>query len=193
MKLDRLQPEAFAAGSSLTVVETKETGTAALVLSLPSESLLFQYKANATFVFRNQKRADGIVLQPTDSGWQALLVELKRTVRPKSWGIIKLQWVGAWHHALALAGVLEVNLTPKAELMVGYQRAVMGRATTDPILLKMTIDPVVAKDQHEALVAYEEWETGQARLDDLGCLAFIKVALDDGGNGHWSPERASLA
>lgn len=191
MKLDRLQREAFAEGRSLTIIETEETGTAALVLSLPSESILFCYKANTRFVFRNQKRADGILLQPTDSGWQALLVELKRTVRPNSWRTIKLQWIGAWHHALALAGVLEVNLTPKVELMVGYHRAVMGHATTDPILLKMTIDPVVAEDQHDALVAYEEWETGQALLDDLGCLPFFKVALDAAGNGHWSPERAS--
>jgi hypothetical protein len=174
MKLERLEAEAYTSGRVLEVKETADDGKACLQLSLDRDAVLFQYPQQRSLIFANRKRADGILLERTEQGWQATLIELKRTVRPSSWKKAKAQWAGAWHHALALAGVLEVRLAPEVTFILGYSIDKMGAHLPDPVLLKTDVD---------TLIAYEEWQRGAVSLDDHGEVPVICVGLDEAGNG----------
>lgn len=178
MKLDRVISEYVRQGVELVVKETAEDGMADLTLKLPRESLLFQYKPNIQFVFSNRKRADGILFLPDGKGkWSLLLVELKRTVGSGNWESIKLQWHGAWMHAIALAAVLEIVLTDQVEVMVGYRQAKLGGENTDPILLK---------SEGATLTAHREWDLANLELVELGKVVFHRCQLNKHGLGEFS-------
>lgn len=53
MKLDRLEKEAYAAGSVLNVDETADDGQASLRLTLAREAVLFQYQQQKSLIFAN--------------------------------------------------------------------------------------------------------------------------------------------
>jgi len=173
MKIDRLFPDYCWQGTSLTVREMAEDGYAELVLQLPKNGLLLQYKPNLQFVFKNRKRADGIVFYPVgDTAWGMLLVELKRTVNSgKKWQDIKLQWHGAWLHGIAIAAVLGIRLAGRVEVMVAYRNHHMGAQLPDPILLKQNID--------DATQAQTEWATGKVDLPELGQINLHRQQLDE--------------
>jgi hypothetical protein len=172
MQIDRLKPEYCKQGKHLHVYETTDDGYADLLLELPEGSLLLQYKSNLNFIFKNPKRADGIIFFPLETGvWGLLLVELKRSVKSAGkWQDIKQQWHGAWLHGLAIAGVLGIKLADRVEVMVAYRTHHMGSQMPDPILLKLNT-------QH-ATEAQAEWQTGEVVLPELGPVKLHRQALD---------------
>lgn len=175
MKLERFQADCFSQGATLTVKEMAEDGFAELSITLPAAGVLFQYKPNLQFVFRNRKRADGILFYPADSTtWHVLLIELKRTVSSGKWGDIKLQWHGAWLHAQALAAVLGIRLSDQVEVVAGYRDHRMAENMPDPILLKAG---------GSAWAAHHEWAQGRAELDELGPTRLHRQVLDENGLG----------
>lgn len=177
MKIDRIQPEYYQQGSSLTVKEMVEDGFAELELKLPKDGVLFQYKQQIQFVFQNRKRADGIVFYPDGKGtWAVLLVELKRTVNTGKWESIKLQWHGAWLHSIALAAVLDIKLSGRVDVMAGYREHVMDANMTDPILLKV---------RGSDFIANSEWRIGIVQLQDVGSVAFHRCQLNEQGLGEF--------
>jgi hypothetical protein len=171
MKLDRFNRSCFEQGEALAVVETVEDGQARLLLKTEAKSLLFQFSANKQYIFKNPKRADGIVFFPDGPGtWGILLVELKRTVSYRTWEDIKLQWHGAWLHALGIAGVLELQLSGRVEAMVCYRHEKLSLDHTDAVLLK--VPATHAFDQ------MNEWSARQVELEELGSTRVHTVALD---------------
>jgi len=174
MKLDRVETDAAtkeAAGGKLVVIEREESGEARLTLNLKCEGVLFQYSHNKSFVFSNKKRADGILFFQEESGWKVLIIELKRTVKAKEWSKVKEQWHGAWHHALALSGVLEAAFTRPPRFLLAYRKAGISEDSADPVLLK----------EPEAALAFIEWNNGLAEIEEIGAIAFEKVPLDENG------------
>jgi hypothetical protein len=179
MKVDRLLSAYCWQGTSLTVREMAEDGYAELVLQLPKDGLLLQYKPNLQFVFKNRKRADGIVFFPVnDKAWGVLLVELKRAVNSgNKWQDIKLQWHGAWLHSVAIAAVLGITLAGRVEVMVAYRNHHMAEQLPDPILLKLNIA--------DATLAQVEWASGRVNLPELGPTTLHRQQLDEvTGIGH---------
>lgn len=181
MKTERINPAYFWRGSNLTVREMAEDGFAELALQLPQDSLLLQYKPNLQFIFKNQKRADGIVFFPVnDTAWGLLLVELKRTVNSgQKWQDIKLQWHGAWLHAVAIAAVLGIKLSGRVEVMVAYRAHHMGDQMPDPILLK--------QNTNGANQAQTEWRTGSVHLSEVGHVTLHRQQLHhETGKGSYA-------
>ena len=103
------------------------------------------------------------------------LIELKKQVTFGKWPQIKQQWHGAWLHALAIAGVLEISLTEKVQCVVGYRTEKLGQNNPDPILLK-------AHSGSQSTL--REWETNSAELHELGQVQFMPVQLDENGYGE---------
>jgi len=181
MQIERLLPDYCWQGTSLTVREMAEDGYAELILQLPKDGLLLQYKPNLQYVFKNRKRADGIVFYPVNDGtWGMLLVELKRTVNSgNKWQDIKSQWHGAWLHGIAIAAVLGIKLAGRVEVMVAYRHHHMGAQLPDPILLKQNIN--------DTTQAQTEWVTGQVNLPELGQTILHRQPLDEvTGIGHYA-------
>jgi hypothetical protein len=179
MKLDRFNRSYFEQGEALAVVENVEDGQACLLLNTYPESLLFQFPANKQYVFKNPKRADGIVFFPDGQDtWGILLVELKRTVSSRTWEDIKLQWHGAWLHALGIAGVLELQLSGRVEVMVGYRHEKLSLDHADAILLKVP--------STHAFAQMNEWAARQIELEELGSTPVHTIALDPvSGEGQY--------
>ena len=173
MKIERLLPDYCWHGTCLTVRETAGDGYAELILQLPMDGVLFQYNPNVQFVFKNRKRADGIVFYPlTDGSWGMLLIELKRTVNiGNKWQDIKSQWHGAWLHGIAIAAVLGIRLAERVEVMVAYRKHNMGSQLPDPILLKQNIN--------ESAQAQTEWITGKVNMPELGQIILHRQQLDE--------------
>jgi hypothetical protein len=178
MKLDRVVSDYFNCGTELIVKETAEDGEAHLTLRFSQEAVLFQYKPNIQFVFANRKRADGIIFLPDGKGkWNLLLIELKRSIGNSTWELIKKQWHGAWLHAIALAGVLEITLTGRVKVMAGYRQAKLGDENADPILLK---------SGGAALTANHEWKSGTVPVAELGQVSLHRCQLNEHGLGEFS-------
>lgn len=178
MKIERIQADYFSQGASLTVKEMAEDGFAELALLLPQNGLLLQYNSNIQFIFKNRKRADGIVFFPDNKGvWVVLLVELKKTVTPKNWDAIKLQWHGAWLHAIALAAVLDIKLSGQVEVMAGYRQHKMGSNMTDPILLK---------SGGSVFNADCDWHAAKVQLPEVGHVTLHRCQLDAQGYGSFA-------
>lgn len=175
MKLDRFQPETYQHGKHLTARESSDRGRAELTIRLDGEGVLFQYNANTRFIFRNQKRADGLLFCLDQPGrWSVALIELKRTVRLKEWDTIRHQWDGAWLHALAIAAVLGVDLSSTVRCILGYRCEKLASANPDPVLLKTP----------DGARAYREWHAKRVRLPELGDVGFELVLLDAQGLGE---------
>jgi len=179
VKTNRLSSESYEKGSSLCVIETEETGQSTLKVELPQEGILFQYSHKIHFIFKNKRRADGILFTKSETGWDLFVVELKKTVKTKEWRKIKEQWHGAWLHAMALSGVLEAPLSKKIRFVVAYQNERVVQESPDPVFLKM----VGRKMPQEVL----EWRKNKAELDELGEVSFEKIRLDECGTGVFRP------
>lgn len=173
MKLERVEKTAATEGTNLEVLETEESGYARLSLDLGGKGVLFQYPQNNNFVFSNKKRADGILFLQRENGWEVLIIELKKTVKMKEWMKIKEQWHGAWLHALALSGVLEVSFIRPPRFLVAYRKDGIDENAPDPILLKSP----------ENAQAFFEWGDGRAVLNEIGEVLFEKAPLDEEGRG----------
>jgi len=120
MKTERFQKEAWSQGRQLKAIEKANDGFAEMTLNLKTIGVLFQYPPNTSFIFSNLKRADGILFQQEEGNrWGITLIELKKQVKSKEWCKIKQQWHGAWLHAKAIAGVLEIALSDKVQCVIG--------------------------------------------------------------------------
>lgn len=175
MKIDRLSPETYKQGMCLSVVETEEAGQSKLEVLLPQAGVLFQYSSKIHFIFKNKRRADGILFVKSAKRWDLFVIELKKTVKPKEWQKIKEQWHGAWLHAMALSGVLGASLSGNIRFVVAFQNDRIIKESPNPVFLKMS-----GKTFPQGVV---EWGKGKVVLEELGEVAFEKVQLDERGEG----------
>lgn len=176
MKLKRVRQASYSLGSTLVAKEQNSEGIAELTIDLQQDGVLFQFASKTQYIFSNGKRADGMLFQPEQDGnWSVTLIELKKQVKYKEWENIKLQWHGAWLHALAIAGALEICLSDKVQGVVGYRAEKLGTNSPDPIQSKLNI---------QAIKAQNEWVERKAILDEIGEISFIPVQLDENGYGQ---------
>lgn len=176
MKAARFQREAFSQGRSVKAIEKANDGFAEMTINMKTEGLLFQYSPNTRFIFSNPKRSDGILFQQEeDDRWSATLIELKRQVKLQAWSEIKQQWHGAWLHAMAIAGAMEIRLSAKVQCVIGYRNERLGLNNPDPVLLKTNAD---------SQRAYREWNARCIELDDVGKVSLTQVQLDENGFGE---------
>lgn len=162
MQIDRLLPGYYCSDSSLTVFEMAEDGCVKLELHLRTGDLLLQYKSNIQFVFKNLKRAGGIVFfEAVTRSWNMLFVERKRKVNDgQKWQDIKSQWHDAWLHGIALAAMLGIQLAGRVDVLLDYLHHHMGYQLPNFVLLKQNI--------HQANRAQMECLVRKVNLPALG-------------------------
>lgn len=96
---------------SFHLIEKDESGKADLQIDLSAPCILFRDLENKKLqYFKNQKCADYVMFEKVEDTWCIHIFEFKRTVTPQKWEDIKLQFAGALQNALALEGVLDVDV-----------------------------------------------------------------------------------
>lgn len=97
---------------SFHLIETGE-GEADLEVSFSHSCVLFRDLEHKKLqYFQNKKCADYVIFENRGDSWYIHIFELKRTVTSTNWKEIKLQFMGALQNALALAGVIGIEIDP---------------------------------------------------------------------------------
>lgn len=182
MKIDRISKDYYSIGTELWAEEKEQTGKARIKIKLPDEGILFQYDHKIAFLFDHKKRADGIVFAKNSEGWALFILEIKKTVGDTEWRKIKDQWYGAWLHAKAISGILELDFPKNVSFVVAYEKERLVKESSDPILLKVQIQ----ENRPEEGKKYLEWTQSKAELSEIGDVSFKKISLKD-GEGLFEP------
>lgn len=104
------------------LTEKEKQGSASLQIELRYPCILFHgLEKKKPQYFKNQKCSDYVMFEYAKDHWLLHIFELKRSVGISEWKRMKEQFLGALQNALALAGVLhiEVNWNDK-ELVVDF-------------------------------------------------------------------------
>ena len=174
MKIDRISKDYYSIGTELWAEEKEQTGKARIKIKLPDEGILFQYD--------HKKRADGILFVRNSEGYALFILEIKKTVGDTEWRKIKDQWYGAWLHAKAISGILELDFPKNVSFVVAYEKERLVKESSDPILLKVQIQ----ENRPEEGKKYLEWTQSKAELSEIGDVSFKKISLKD-GEGLFEP------
>ncbi|SMG13598.1 hypothetical protein [Dethiosulfovibrio salsuginis] len=182
MKIDRISKDYYSIGTELWAEKKEQTGKARIKIKLPYEGILFQYDHKIAFLFDHKKRADGIVFAKNSEGWALFILEIKKTVGDTEWRKIKDQWYGAWLHAKAISGILELDFPKNVSFVVAYEKERIVKESSDPILLKLQTQ----ENHPEESKKYLEWTQSKAELSEIGNVSFKKITLND-GEGLFEP------
>ncbi len=95
----------------MQLTEKEEQGAASLKLILQYPCILFcGLEKKKLQYFKNQKCSDYVLFEFAKDHWLLHIFELKRSVGVSEWERIKKQFLGALQNALALAGVLHIEM-----------------------------------------------------------------------------------
>lgn len=137
-RLGWLDPMHYQLGPSVEVEETTQEGKARVLFHAESELLsLRTTEKNALRYLKDKQVADGTVCEWKDGRLCLHIIELKRTVKEKSWQTIKAQFKGAFQNAQALCGVLGEPEIHQVTLYTGYLNDHLAEAqSANPVLNK---------------------------------------------------------
>lgn len=86
-------------------------GKAELTVELSKPALAFKKLNEKRLKYFNcQNSADHILFLVTDVGWELHVIEMKRTVTPSKWLLIKEQFKGAMLNGICLAAFLGIKI-----------------------------------------------------------------------------------
>lgn len=91
--------------------EKKSEGIAELTLELHNFCILFsELEKKKLGYFKNKKCADFLMFERNQGSWIVHIFELKRSVGESEWKKMKEQFKGALQNALAVAGILGIDI-----------------------------------------------------------------------------------
>lgn len=148
-----------------------------------------------TITFETMSRCIGLRLPPTPVKWLATqrcgdavvfeftagqtilhLIEMKSAMRPSEWIKTKQQLAGAYHNALALAGVLHLNPPFEIRVHVAYRDdRLTGRSSADGTILKQRLGGPATETFHD-------WTEGRIGIDGIANIPLNKIRRDENGD-----------
>lgn len=167
------------------LTEKTEAGYAELKLEIYSPCILFRnLEKKKLQYFKNQKCSDYVMFEYVKERWFLHIFELKRSIGKNEWIQVKKQFMGALQNALALAGVLniEINMEHVCVYTVFRNDKLKNMANTARERLKM-----YERDKKDC-EDYDDWNGNTIMLDFLGRNEFMhqKVKLDiESGKGSF--------
>lgn len=167
------------------LTEKEKQGAASLQLILRYPCILFcGLEKKKLQYFKNQKCSDYVMFEYVKSRWLLHIFELKRSVGTSEWEHIKEQFLGALQNALALAGVLhiEMNLNDVYVYTVYRNDKINHLANTVKERLRMH-----DRDKNRPKET-SDWNKKELEVDFLGkhLLIHQKIKLDiESGEGSF--------
>lgn len=171
-------------GNEIVILEQATEGEASVRFTANEPLICLNSPNNkALYFLREQKLADGIVLQYGETDVTLHLVECKKTIREKSWASVKLQWSGALQTALALCGLLGLPAPTKEHIFLysAYRDDKLSPANNvNPVLLKLPVGASPSVSAPHVL----EWQAADVNV--LGKrFKHHKIQLDEDGYGQF--------
>ncbi len=163
----------------LQLTEKEKQGSASLQLQLRYPCILFcGLEKKKLQYFKNQKCSDYVMFEYKKNRWLLHVFELKRSVGISEWEHIKKQFLGALQNALALAGVLhiEIDLNDVYVYTVYRNDKINHLANTVKERLRMhERDKSIQKET-------DDWNKNELVVEFLGrrLLVHQKIKLDIG-------------
>ncbi|MBR1743349.1 MAG: hypothetical protein IJ733_16050 [Lachnospiraceae bacterium] len=165
------------------LVETSGEGEAELHLKLSNPCIVIRnVDKNPIKIFKNKNCADQIVFEKKEEKWHLHIFEMKKTINPSKWEMIKKQFSGAFLHALAYAGVLGIDFSMENICVYTVYRRVKAVDKTNPVKLH----PGLEREVRKGLL---EWENEKVDLTYIRTyfVRHKKILLDEeSGKGEWS-------
>lgn len=169
--------------------ETAVPGEATVAFTLPEGSLCIQWNL-PTGMFRALKEeanADGaFILRRADGGFEAHVVECKRTVNQRKWSEVRKQMRWTLARLRGIAGVLGIELR-RGVLYTAFRKDDLSPdSTRNPIALRR---PVVLRAAEDAGIDWarrveREWVEDELTLAGFdGHFEHHKIELDERGAG----------
>ena len=118
--VNRIDGNLVTTGTVIPVTETAAEGAGTLTLTMRTHSLAVRLKDTIPWLVE-RKCGDAIVLEFFPDRLVAHLVELKSTVGDRKFEDAVSQFRGAYHNALAIAGVLELTKPDEIRCHVAFK------------------------------------------------------------------------
>lgn len=172
---------------SFHLIETNKDGEADLRVDVSAPCILFRDLENKKLqYFKNQKCADYVVLELTGDIWCMHIFEFKRTVTSKEWEHTKVQFAGALQNALALAGVLDVDIKlEQVQLYTAYRNDKI-RDAANPAKQRLQMHD---RQSETSSTKDQDWNQQMVTIDFPGIvhLEHYKIQLDiEDGTGAYA-------
>lgn len=164
-------------GNYFELEEKSEEGSAHLTVHVKNPSILFCDLENKKLgYFLNQKCADYVIFEKRENGWFIHIIELKRTIKKKTWESIKEQFAGAIQNVFALAGVLGIEIDMSHIRLYSAYRNDKINDYSNPVRLRMGMQA------HKNRVAVDDndWKADKITVDFLGRNLYVhsKIRLN---------------
>jgi hypothetical protein len=157
--LRRLDRNLLKDGEVVPVTETAEDGAGTLSLTMRAKSLAVRLHRTIPWLSEG-KCADAIVFEFLPERLIIHVIELKKQVKLDTWRDMRRQLRGAFHNALALAGVLQITSIDEIQIHVAYTAdLVTARESAVPSSLKQGVGRKPRADARD-------WETRRMQIDD---------------------------
>lgn len=123
-----------------------------------------------------RRAADGIVLaRRPEGGWEAHIIECKRTVGDSAWQEIREQLRGSRIRLDAICGVVGITVD-RVVLYTAYRRDKLGEASPDALLTKAAVGE--SGSAPAFVMGRIAWKNGRVELDGFGRFAHHRIPLD---------------
>jgi hypothetical protein len=188
--------EVIADPGSARIVELERRGEAEVTCPAPGGCRWIHWKlqgATGFFQFlREDKNADGaLLLCRQDGGYEAHVIECKRTVDQTKWHEIGKQFLWTLGKLLALAGVLGITLD-RVTLGTAFRRDQLSEEESpNPAQGRPVLDGPAAQDDDERTVTEARqrqlaWMNDEVRLPGFArSFRHVKIPLDPQGRGTY--------
>ncbi|MGN0170901.1 MAG: hypothetical protein ACI39H_09105 [Lachnospiraceae bacterium] len=138
-------------------------GEADLTIRISKPCILFRDLENKKLqYFENQKCADYVIFENNEDRWRIHIFELKRSIGVAEWKKTKSQFSGALQNALALAGVLGIQVELKNLILYTVYRNDKLKDAANPAVARFHMHE---KDNNSQRTDCQDWNDGRITLD----------------------------
>lgn len=186
-RLELIEPGKYERNENgtVTIREKDKSGEAELLFSSKNEAISMHLEGGSSFSFLcNKKCADGIVFVKADEDiWDLHIIELKKTISLKHWKKVKEQFEGALIRALAVKGLLNINIG-KVIFYTAYRRDKLSEKeleqSEDTSLLRHPVGEPMSKPP------VEDWQSEYYHVSWYEKGKHLKIQLDEEGKGAYT-------
>lgn len=93
-----------------TIFEKDDQGLCECKISCDEGVLFKSIDDNKCNYFKIQNNSDYFIFVKSNDEWVLNIIELKRTIKTKSWDTIQKQFIGSYLHGLAMSKVLDIDI-----------------------------------------------------------------------------------
>jgi hypothetical protein len=161
---------------SISEAAGDDKGRGTITFQLTSSCIGLRLPSEPVKWLQDQECGDAVVFEFAGEQTILHLIEMKSTMRPDAWTKTKRQLAGAYHNALAMAGVLHLSPPFVIKAHVANREDRLSPASSpDALLLKQPLGK-------SATEIFNDWSDGRIGIDGMADIPLNKIHRDSDGN-----------